>query len=149
MPQGQGTPGRAVKSTTVGSVGKVGIYQGDDGRRFQMVGSKRMWHVSCKVGGMLYQQSPASGCSLTAGYSPTHLDSVPAMHLVRASHANLTARLILYRLEQIRHAQEQRNAIPREKPQKTPNRQSFPTARKSHGTLIRRPLSVDTDTDRK
>ena len=117
-----------------------------------MAGDSKWWVQSecgmfpARYVGCCISSRPRPGAHAQPG---TRLDSVPAMHLVRASHANLTARLILYRLEQIRHAQEQRNAIPREKPQKTPNRQSFPTARKSHGTLIRRPLSVDTDTDRK
>ena len=73
-------------------------------------------------------------------------DRLGRLWLALASHS---IRLILYRLDEIRHAQKRRNRIPPEKRQKPRNRQTFPTRRKSHGRLIERPVRVDTDTDRK
>jgi hypothetical protein len=51
-------------------------------------------------------------------------DRLGQLWLALASHS---IRLILYRLDEIRHAQKRRNSIPREKRQKPRNRQTFPT----------------------
>lgn len=55
----------------------------------------------------------------------------------------------LYRLIRIRHARLPANTATRHYSATFPNRQSFPTGRKSGGTVIERGICVDTVTDRR
>ena len=123
-PHGQGTPGRVVRSRTVGLAGNSGVTEGGDPKRSenQEVMRREKQPKSTRGFGSLaqtYARLPASVGLL--GFSA---DQFGRLLLTPASNS---LGFSLYRLDEIRHAQKRSNSIPWEKPQKPRNRQTFPT----------------------